>query len=148
MLLLQSCKDECDDIACENGGTCVEGSCECPDGFSGELCEIQDLCFGVVCEFDGVCEEGECVCTEMTENYLIGTWMDEGSVVELVFQSDGSYTIAGIPGSFILNSESRVLELFSSGSLIATWTVSIEGFTCEEFTIVDQNGLDGTLIRQ
>ena len=29
----------CKGIKCKNGGTCVEGVCQCPDGFSGKSCE-------------------------------------------------------------------------------------------------------------
>lgn len=28
----------CDDVSCANGGTCVNGFCDCPDGFDGEMC--------------------------------------------------------------------------------------------------------------
>ena len=33
-------KDECKDVVCNNGGTCVSGSCSCPVGFEGTSCEI------------------------------------------------------------------------------------------------------------
>lgn len=32
-------KDECKDVVCENGGTCVNGTCECPIGYEGANCE-------------------------------------------------------------------------------------------------------------
>lgn len=43
-LLYPGCKrDACAEIACENGGICVEeGLCECPEGFSGDRCEVFD----------------------------------------------------------------------------------------------------------
>ncbi len=50
-------------IGCEPGpckfvecgpGDCVEGICDCPDGFTGDNCEIQ-LCFGVAC-INGDCD--------------------------------------------------------------------------------------------
>lgn len=35
-------KDLCEGVACQNGGTCVtdRGICDCPEGYSGEFCEI------------------------------------------------------------------------------------------------------------
>lgn len=62
VLSTQSCKDECDDVLCQNGGTCNEGNCDCPDGFSGPNCEIEDLCFGITCENNGTCVDGTCDC--------------------------------------------------------------------------------------
>jgi len=42
MTLLNSCaKDLCKDVVCENGGNCVEGDCDCLDGYEGTLCETQ-----------------------------------------------------------------------------------------------------------
>lgn len=34
--------DPCAEVACENGGTCAEGICDCPEGFSGDRCESFD----------------------------------------------------------------------------------------------------------
>lgn len=39
-LLSQSCKDECKEVICQNGGACVDGACACPQGFTGDYCEI------------------------------------------------------------------------------------------------------------
>lgn len=33
-------KDECKDVVCQNGGTCVSGTCTCPTGYEGTNCEI------------------------------------------------------------------------------------------------------------
>lgn len=52
----------CKDINCENGGTCVEGTCNCPGGFSGTNCEIEDLCYDVTCMNGGTCVDGTCDC--------------------------------------------------------------------------------------
>ncbi len=46
--------DLCDEVNC-GPGDCVEGICDCPCGFSGANCEIEDLCFGLEC-CNGVCD--------------------------------------------------------------------------------------------
>ncbi len=49
-LLAPACKDDdtpadaCASVTCENGGTCADGTCFCPDGFSGPNCEVEDPC--------------------------------------------------------------------------------------------------------
>ena len=39
----------CDGVDCGSHGDCVDGVCECDDGWQGEFCDEQDLCFGVGC---------------------------------------------------------------------------------------------------
>lgn len=34
-------KDACKDVVCNNGGTCVDGSCQCAAGFEGVTCDVQ-----------------------------------------------------------------------------------------------------------
>lgn len=55
--------DPCEQVICLNGGVCEDGSCACPDGFSGPRCE-NDPCKGVNCRF-GDCVNGSCECDEM-----------------------------------------------------------------------------------
>lgn len=31
--------DPCEEVVCQNGGTCSDGTCNCPEGFAGTLCE-------------------------------------------------------------------------------------------------------------
>lgn len=57
-------------LACENQVTCpdnsqnIEGVCVCDEGYSGSLCEKQDLCVinEVICKNGGECNEGDCHC--------------------------------------------------------------------------------------
>ncbi len=38
--LYTSCsKDDCKDVVCNNGGTCVSGTCSCPSGYEGSTCQ-------------------------------------------------------------------------------------------------------------
>ncbi len=34
-------KDECKDVVCNNGGTCVDGTCSCPFQYSGSTCQAE-----------------------------------------------------------------------------------------------------------
>lgn len=43
-ILITSCSsDPCEDVVCQNGGVCNEGSCDCPDGWSGADCSTYDF---------------------------------------------------------------------------------------------------------
>jgi hypothetical protein len=35
---LQQCSDPCKETVCYNNGTCIDGACDCPAGYSGEDC--------------------------------------------------------------------------------------------------------------
>lgn len=62
-MVWSSC-DDCRNVECENDGTCEEGTCECPEGFSGSTCQVEDLCLTqeVECKNDGECLDGSCNC--------------------------------------------------------------------------------------
>lgn len=39
---ITSCnKDECKDVVCNNGGTCIAGVCSCPTGYEGVNCDTR-----------------------------------------------------------------------------------------------------------
>ena len=58
-------KDECEDVVCNNGGTCISGSCSCPSGYEGNQCETQSRD-----KFIGTYTGTE-TCTIGTDNYTI-----------------------------------------------------------------------------
>ncbi|MBA2422488.1 MAG: calcium-binding EGF-like domain-containing protein [Chitinophagales bacterium] len=43
VMFFHSCtKDDCKDVVCLNGGTCVSGTCECPTGYEGSDCTTEE----------------------------------------------------------------------------------------------------------
>jgi hypothetical protein len=64
LLTFSSCKkNKCADTTCQNGGTCSDGTCQCPAGWTGANCETStDPCTGVICYNNGNCISGTCSC--------------------------------------------------------------------------------------
>lgn len=72
--MITGCKmDPCDGIVCENGGTCINGGCDCPEGWTGLRCEVEiDACTLKRCEGNGtdscvispLTGEARCVCND------------------------------------------------------------------------------------
>ncbi|HNB81048.1 MAG TPA: hypothetical protein PLP34_00770 [Chitinophagaceae bacterium] len=66
LTLFTSCDpDPCEDIVCANGGTCTDGTCACPAGYEGTLCETLSRT-----KFLGVFTGNE-TCTLGTDTYSI-----------------------------------------------------------------------------
>lgn len=105
-------QDECKDVVCNNGGTCVSGDCVCATGYEGNNCETE------------------------TRTRFVGTWnasdLLNGTSTTLV------YTVAIAPGSNI-NSviiSKAFSEDFFNNNLTATVANSLTGGTT--ITIPDQ----------
>lgn len=43
VLFITSCSDPCEDIICLNGGICIDGTCDCPEGWTGIDCGTFDF---------------------------------------------------------------------------------------------------------
>ena len=87
VVMFSSCGDDpvdpCSGIDCGANGECVDGTCDCEDGYSGVNCEIFDPCFAVDCGDNGTCIDGTCDCEEgytgetcetLIQDLFIGTW--------------------------------------------------------------------------
>jgi hypothetical protein len=68
--ILGSCnnQDSCEDTSCTNNGVCVEGTCICPDGFSGPNCEIESFENGVFVLHEGNFQGGNASLSFLNKN--------------------------------------------------------------------------------
>lgn len=166
-LTLNSCND-CKDVVCNNGGICEDGTCDCPNGFSGASCEIEDLCItqDVTCLNDGVCADGECDCElyyrgESCQTYCVnGTfnstnnscncwpgWEADGCTTESRLDWIGTYSLSSNCNQTGSNETIAAMEHPDADSVnIGVNYVKITGLT----TIGDKNGyglIDGNSLR-
>jgi hypothetical protein len=79
-------KDLCEGKICQNGGSCTDGKCTCPTGYTGTNCETKsDPCKDITCQNGGTCTDGKCNCPagytgtyceqQLPVAHLIKTWI-------------------------------------------------------------------------
>ncbi|XP_022097519.1 uncharacterized protein LOC110982993 isoform X2 [Acanthaster planci] len=76
---------------CMNGGTCIGGVCECPDGFSGERCDTPVVECVIPCENNGQCLNGICVCSEGYFGNLCEVAVGDGLTIHIIKDSLGPH---------------------------------------------------------
>lgn len=86
MYMLGCQEDPCANQICTNGGTCIDGECDCPEGFIGPQCTIPlDPCITKACIESSTirCEQGSggearCICEDGFEGDVCGDqWTDK-----------------------------------------------------------------------
>ena len=103
VVLFSACGDDpidpCAGVDCGANGECVDGTCDCEDGYSGANCEIFDPCFSVDCGDNGTCVDGMCDCEDgyygdncelLIQDRFVGTWSGldcDGDIFNLTIES-------------------------------------------------------------
>ncbi|MBK8848729.1 MAG: hypothetical protein IPN73_01080 [Saprospiraceae bacterium] len=108
-----------------------------------------DPCKGIECDYDGQCETGECVCTELTENYLYGSWrFSTQSSTAGTFKEDKTFIDSfGNIVNWQLDAATKTISISTGNKII----VRDIGFNCEQMEITIKSGstqTDYTFIRQ
>lgn len=128
--------DPCKEVTCLNGGICDAGLCNCPDGFSGTDCSIEDKCItqNPTCKSYEKCEDGICILDKMTEEYLHGKWKVGSESFE--FKPEGSFTEGLRGGYYKAQPDLNKIDFMATkdGKPYNTWTIDGQ-FTSDKFSV-------------
>lgn len=92
-VLYTSCnKDECKNVVCQNGGTCVSGTCQCTTGYEGSKCETISAD-----KFVGTWGVTETCGSTASPSYSVTITKDPTAVNKVIVKNLGNYgcTVGG-----------------------------------------------------
>lgn len=117
---ISSCNDDpCKDVSCQNGGTCLTGTCDCEAGYEGEFCETLSRA-----KFIGSYNGNE-TCTVGTDSYVLtisASSVDDATVVVSNVYNQG-FTVTGTTDGTSLTIPSQStggVTISGSGSISST----------------------------
>jgi len=142
--------DPCENISCLNGGTCEDGTCDCPEGFSGTNCAEEDLCFtqNIECLNGGTCVDGSCDCPEgylgdrceQVDVTKVQVLLDLGITPKVLF--DSGVPLDSFYGKLYQGGLIYYMNTATGNGLVASTPVSISAeWGCWQSQI---NGADGS----
>ena len=146
-MLMACVNDSCDNVVCYNGGECIDGTCNCQNGYTGEDCSISTkqikairLNGEIIIEYEY--EENGYV-SKMTTDQTIGIYNYETDIITIVF-TNTFLNSESISRYTKISSDSLKRELISDGELSPYYSLYTEfsqtcSFEKEEF-IFDQIG--------
>ncbi|MBX7142800.1 MAG: calcium-binding EGF-like domain-containing protein [Chitinophagales bacterium] len=116
--------DPCKDVICQNQGTCVDGTCQCADGYEGTNCETRtaDKYAGTWSAVD--------VCTSGTWTYAATIAASSTEAPKILITNFGGFgssvvAVATVNG----NTMSVPSQTFGAVSLSGSGTLSSNGLT-------------------
>ncbi|MBI1289285.1 MAG: hypothetical protein GC178_17090 [Flavobacteriales bacterium] len=126
---LASCEvDNCKDVTCDNGGTCVDGTCVCEAGYEGTSCDTEERA-----KFLASYSVSES-CTSGNYTYSVTVTTSSTDVTKIIIGNFGDYgvdVVATVSGSSLTIANQTVGGGTFSGSgqlsgniLTVTYTVT------------------------
>ncbi len=141
-------KDECKDVVCNNGGTCVDGTCSCPTGYEGTNCDAKtrDKFIGSWAGSD------KCGLGTYTITLSIAA-SSSSSVTALVSNPGGYGTAVTITGNVTASNTLSFNQQSVGGGRTLTGTMTFNGNNMTfKYTVTEAVGTsdscDGTYSRQ
>ena len=142
-VLYTSCStDKCDSVTCFNNGTCADGKCICPTGYSGTYCQTKNNpCDTVKCQNGGVCASGKCNCpSEYTGTYCEKRICEANNTAKVRFQNK-----TGTSLTYEVVWDGSVLTTLGPGSTSEYFTVAAGQHTLH-FKIANSGGQEACTI--
>lgn len=135
---LNSCTDACKDVVCQNGGTCVDGSCDCAAGYEGTNCETETRA-KILGTFQ---VEENCTVTGPAQ-YNVTISSSSADVLNVIVTPFGGYT--GASGTLKLDGSTLTLSGITGTTLLFTGfsgTVNASGSTITGVSYTVSDGTD------
>ncbi|MCB0794696.1 MAG: hypothetical protein KDB88_08165, partial [Flavobacteriales bacterium] len=129
---LTGCKkdDPCDDVVCQNGGSCNDGSCSCATGYEGSTCGTE-----VRAKFIGS-YTGNLTCGGQSGTVNMTITNSSAGVTSVVFNDGVDTWIGTVSGSSVTIATQTIgggTTISGSGQLsglILTLNINLSGTTC------------------
>lgn len=117
-VLYTGCVDKCASVTCHNGGTCSDGKCSCPSGYTGSTCETR------TCEANNTAQVKFQNKTGTSQTYSV-VW--DGSVITTLGPGSESayFTVAAGPHTLhfmIANSTTEACTISTPNLAVCTST--------------------------
>ncbi|KAK6174209.1 hypothetical protein SNE40_017528 [Patella caerulea] len=136
----------CDDINCDNGGSCFKGNCVCPDKTTGIYCEVlENPCEPNPCYANGNCSETEegyiCECPRDFFGTNCDVIQSPNYPDNYANNTDMTWVLSGIPDKYIQLQFDDVFQIEDSNCGVVDYSVP---FGCKDYITIT-SGVDDDL---